>query len=74
LGLYSKMKINPTLTIIPADQALMDRGLTLFAARPDKDWSLTNCTSFVVMEELKFTDALTGDAHFEQAEFNALLK
>ena len=42
--------------------------------RPDKDWSLTDCISFVVMEEHGITDALTGDHHFEQAGFRALLK
>jgi predicted nucleic acid-binding protein len=30
--------------------------------------------SFVVMEDEQITDALTGDKHFEQAGFNALLK
>lgn len=41
---------------------------------PDKDWSLTDCISFVVMKDLKITEALTGDHHFEQAGFVALLK
>lgn len=40
----------------------------------DKDWSLTDCTSFVVMEAEGLKDALTGERHFEQAGFNALLK
>ena len=44
------------------------------ADRHDKDWSLTDCISFVVMEDQRITDALTGDRHFEQAGFKALLK
>ena len=40
----------------------------------DKKWTLTNCASFVIMRERKVTDALTGDRHFEQAGFAALLK
>jgi predicted nucleic acid-binding protein len=40
----------------------------------DKKWSLTDCTSFVVMREMGITEALTGDTHFEQAGFVALLK
>jgi predicted nucleic acid-binding protein len=40
----------------------------------DKEWSLVDCISFVVMTDRKLTDALTGDHHFEQAGFNALLK
>jgi predicted nucleic acid-binding protein len=59
---------------IPPSQELLNRGLELFAARPDKVWSLTDCISFVVMQDLGLTEALTGDHHFEQAGFVALLK
>jgi hypothetical protein len=38
-------------------------------ARPDKEWSLTDCISFVAMNERNITDALTSDHHFEQAGF-----
>lgn len=44
---------------------------TVFA---DTFWSLTDCLSFVVMQREGITDALTGDKHFEQAGFVALLK
>jgi predicted nucleic acid-binding protein len=44
------------------------------ASRPDKDWSLTDCISFVVMENQDITEALTADRHFVQAGFTALLK
>ena len=50
------------------------RGVALYAERPDKDWSLTDCISFVVMRTMDITEALTGDRHFEQAGFTALLK
>lgn len=43
------------------------------ATRPDKDWSLTDCTSFVVMQDAGINEALTGDRHFEQAGFKTLL-
>jgi predicted nucleic acid-binding protein len=46
----------------------------LYVNRPDKQWSLTDCISFVVMEREGIADALTGDKHFEQAGFNVLLK
>ena len=49
-------------------------GYDLFAARPDKDWSLTDCISFVVMKDRGITEALTGAHHFEQAGFVALLR
>lgn len=49
--------------------ALYRRGLELYAQRPDKAWSLTDCISFVVMKEEGLTEALTGDRHFAQAGF-----
>ena len=64
---------DPDTTVIPADQDLFEKAVALFAARPDKEWSLTDCTSFVVMQERGLTEALTSDRHFEQAGFAALL-
>lgn len=48
--------------------------LALYRERPDKDWSLTDCTSFLIMEQFAIKSALTADHHFEQAGFDALLK
>ena len=64
----------PTITVIAASRSLRDEGLRLFSARPDKEWSLTDCISFVVMQDRGLTDALTADHHFEQAGFRALLR
>jgi uncharacterized protein len=64
----------PLTTVVPFDSTLMNRGLALFASRSDKDWSLTDCVSFLVMNDRGITDALTADHHFEQAGFVAVLK
>jgi uncharacterized protein len=60
--------------VVPASAELFQRGVELFRARTDKEWSLTDCISFVVMAEEGISEALTGDRHFEQAGFKALLK
>ena len=65
---------DPKVRIIRADTVLFHRGLRLYEERPDKEWSLTDCLSFVVMEQENIREALTGDQHFEQAGFIALLK
>jgi uncharacterized protein len=60
--------------IVRKEPDLFRKGLALYGERLDKHWTLTDCISFIVMDELDLTDALTGDHHFEQAGFNALLK
>lgn len=72
--LIESLKQNRKVEIIPANEELLERGLELFGNRPDKDWSLTDCISFAVMQDNELTDALTSDHHFEQAGFQALLR
>jgi predicted nucleic acid-binding protein len=45
----------------------------MYIARTDKDWSLTDCISFSIMENRGITDALTADHHFQQAGFKTLM-
>ena len=65
---------DPTVTIVPLTQHYYERTLRLYRERPDKEWGLTDCLSFVVMEDLGLTDALTTDRHCCQAGFRALLR
>jgi predicted nucleic acid-binding protein len=68
------LQADPRVTVVPPSQQLFDEGLDLYARRPDKAWSLTDCISFVVMKQHHLTDALTGDHHFAQAGFTVLLR
>ncbi|MBI4662574.1 MAG: type II toxin-antitoxin system VapC family toxin [Verrucomicrobia bacterium] len=74
VSLYRSILNHPRFKIIPADTGLFQRGVDFFERRSDKDWSLTDCLSFVVMRDEGLREALTGDNHFEQAGFAALLK
>lgn len=61
------------LQIIPVSQALFTNGWQLYSQRPDKEWGLTDCTSFVVMTQEQITIAFTSDHHFQQAGFIKLM-
>jgi len=74
LATLADLQTDEDATIVPCDHALMDEGVHLYGQRPDKGWSLTDCISFVVMTKAGVAEALTGDHHFEQAGFTALLK
>jgi len=60
--------------IIAASRELFDRALELYHQHADKEWTLTDCSSVLVMHERGLTDVLTADRHFEQAGFTVLLK
>ncbi len=71
--LYEDLKSNPLDQVIPPTSELFELGLDLYNKRPDKNWSLTDCISFIVMQEQGISEALTADRHFQQAGFVALL-
>jgi hypothetical protein len=73
LRLLENLRADPNCTIVPATAMLFAEGVQLYARRPDKEWTLTDCISFVVMQQHGISQALTGDRHFEQAGFQALL-
>lgn len=52
--------------------ARFERACALFFRYRDKAYSFTDCTSFVVMQELKLRQALTTDDHFRQMRFDVL--
>jgi uncharacterized protein len=64
----------PWVEIVHIDPLLDVEAWDLLKARPDKEWSLVDCASFVVMQRRGITQALTTDHHFEQAGFIRLLK
>lgn len=68
------LRRSPDVEIAAASREGLDAAWALYKSRPDKNWSLTDCTSFVVRQRNGIRAALTGDRHFEQAGFRALLK
>ncbi len=73
VGLIESLREDAQTIIVPPSRDLFERGIELYSQRPDKDWSLTDCISFLVMQDYRVTEAFTADRHFEQAGFVTLL-
>jgi uncharacterized protein len=64
LAFWHATSAHGDVVVVPLDAELQTKAVTLFEERPDKAWSLTDCISFVVMEDRGITTALTSDHHF----------
>ena len=71
--LFKLVYSDQSFEIVPSSSRLFSKALTLFNQRSDKEWGLTDCSSFVIMQEMNLAHALTADRHFQQAGFRALL-
>lgn len=72
-ALIDKMRSNPNVEIVPMTSSAFRQALERYRRRVDKRWGLTDCSSFLIMEEKGITDALSADRDFQQAGFKALL-
>lgn len=59
--------------IVPLTSAQFSAALYIYETFIDKEWSLTDCASYLIMKEMKITEALSHDHHFKQMGVNALL-
>ncbi len=74
IGLKSRLEASARVEIVSLPDDLYQAGWKLYEERPDKDWGVIDCISFVLMQERGLTEALTADHHFEQAGFIKLLQ
>ena len=72
--LLTALEEDPNVEIISLSDDLYERALQYFRNRQDKEWGITDCISFIVMQDRGLTGALTTDEHFQQAGFRALLR
>jgi predicted nucleic acid-binding protein len=74
VDLIRSIRANPNSRVIPQTSSQFQDALVLYERSSDKEWSLTDCGSFLIVRKLKITDALAHDKHFEQAGFVPLLR
>ena len=70
----STVLANPNVEVVPQTSLQFREAFDLYKNRMDKEWSLTDCSSFNLMKERGIAEALAHDEHFEQAGFVALLR
>lgn len=63
-----------TVQIIHITETLEEEAWKLFKQHFEKEFSFTDCTSFIVMQQLKLTESFTSDHHFTQMGFVTFLK
>ena len=73
MTLLSALEADPDIEITRLSETHYQQRFELFSQHLDKEWSLNDCVSFVLMDQRGLTDALTANEHFQQAGFRALL-
>ncbi|HET8636250.1 MAG TPA: PIN domain-containing protein [Acidobacteriaceae bacterium] len=63
-----------SVLVLPQTSQLFELAFQRYRNMGDKGWSLTDCSSFILMEQERLTAALTYDRHFTQAGFQILLR
>jgi len=67
-----KVRRSRIVRVISVSSEVEEKALDLFERYDDKDFSFTDCVSFVVMKDLGIRDAFTFDEHFVQAGLSRL--
>ncbi|MEB3249601.1 MAG: PIN domain-containing protein [Merismopediaceae bacterium] len=74
LNMVEELQQSQTVEIVPQTPQLFADALVFYRQRQDKRYSLTDCSSMLIMRQKKISDVLTFDRHFQQEGFNALLR
>ncbi len=64
---------HPQVEMVWVEETLHRQGVALLQARRDKDYSLADAVSFVLMRQRGVQEALTTDHHFAQEGFTRFL-
>ena len=71
-ALVHDVRSDPNVDVLPQTRADFDAALALYEARPDKEYTMTDCRSMVAMKDQALTEVLTHDHHFTQEGFTIL--
>ena len=69
-----EIRASRLITVVTVSDELEEEAWQLFKRYSDKEYSFTDCTSFVIMRKRGIWESFTHDHHFEQAGYQRLLK
>jgi len=69
-----RLRRDANVVVEPQTSTQFTSALARYQGRSDKNWSLTDCASFLIMEERNIGEALSHDRGFQQSGFKALLR
>ena len=72
-GVVRELKNDATVEVVPASRESFESALEFHESRPDKEWGLIDCSSFLICRERGIQRVFTHDRHFRQAGFRVLL-
>ncbi|MEA1998441.1 MAG: PIN domain-containing protein [Euryarchaeota archaeon] len=64
-----KLRKSEVVKIVRVSGEIEERSLDIFERYDDKDFSFTDCVSFVVMQEMGIKEVFAFDHHFNQMGF-----
>jgi uncharacterized protein len=70
---FDRLDHDEHVQLVPLSSSIYRRAILMYSKYADKGWSLTDSTSFLIMQEMKIEKALSFDHHFEQAGFQRKL-
>lgn len=74
IQVLQQIRADVEIEVVNIEPDLFAQSIAYYQSRPDKAWGLTDCASFVIMQQRKLSKALTADKHFEHAGFKRLLQ
>ena len=69
IGFSKKIRKSKVVKIVQVSKEIEEKALDIFERYDDKDFSFTDCVSFVVMREMGVKEAFAFDEHFNQMGF-----
>lgn len=73
VSLVRGLREDPDVDVIQLSEIRFWETVDFYHSRPDQEWGLVDCASFLIMESHGIQDALTNDHHFTQAGFTILM-